>query len=244
MIMIFRDVVGLKLPDICLTGEQIPEKTSPRKLVPTGDRTRVRCVTGARMIPPAPQRRTQRTDYEEKFYVVFRQYSWVQNIRSKITESTIWRWSIRSKHIIITPSSSECSVRGNDPSLQAQEPRLQFFRRQVFHRKLRNQGWSFTRDWIGAVASRSFLHRTLSLAFEQILKDLERSQGHQRGGKDLGNWALRTLSKFTREVKYKFHQAFLPDQRSGNPNHPSPPPPKHVVEHNCTHIKKWKWYKI
>ena len=28
------------------------------------------------------------------------------------------------------------------PSLQAQEPRLQLFRRQVFHRKLRNQGCS------------------------------------------------------------------------------------------------------
>ena len=45
--MIFVDLVGLKLPDICLTGEEKPEKTSPRKLVPTGDRTRARCVTGA-----------------------------------------------------------------------------------------------------------------------------------------------------------------------------------------------------
>ena len=33
--------------DICLTGEEKPRKTSPRKLVPTGDRTRARCVTGA-----------------------------------------------------------------------------------------------------------------------------------------------------------------------------------------------------
>ena len=41
--MIFGDLGGLKLPDISLTGE----KTSPRKLVPTGDRTRARCVTGA-----------------------------------------------------------------------------------------------------------------------------------------------------------------------------------------------------
>ena len=31
-------------------------------------------------------------------------------------------------------------------SLQAQEPRLQFYRRQVFHRKLRRQGSSFTRN--------------------------------------------------------------------------------------------------
>ena len=45
--MIFGDLGDLKLPDICLTGEENPEKTSPRKLVPTGDRTRARCVTGA-----------------------------------------------------------------------------------------------------------------------------------------------------------------------------------------------------
>ena len=45
--MILWDVVGLKLPDICLTGEEKPrKKSSPRKLVPTGDRTRARCVTG------------------------------------------------------------------------------------------------------------------------------------------------------------------------------------------------------
>ena len=34
---------GLKLPDICLIGE---EKTSPRKLVPTRDQTQARCMTG------------------------------------------------------------------------------------------------------------------------------------------------------------------------------------------------------
>ena len=44
--MIFGDLGGLKLPDICLTGEEKPrKKTSPRKIVPTGDRTRARCVT-------------------------------------------------------------------------------------------------------------------------------------------------------------------------------------------------------
>ena len=43
--MIFGDLGGLKLPDICLTGEENPEKTSLRKLAPTGDRTRARCVT-------------------------------------------------------------------------------------------------------------------------------------------------------------------------------------------------------
>ena len=45
--MILGDLGGLKLPDICLTGEENPEKTSPRKFVPTGDRTRARCLTDA-----------------------------------------------------------------------------------------------------------------------------------------------------------------------------------------------------
>ena len=46
--MIFGDLGGLKLPDICLTGEEKPrKKITPRKLIPTGDRTRARCVTGA-----------------------------------------------------------------------------------------------------------------------------------------------------------------------------------------------------
>ena len=38
---------GLKFPDICLTGEEKPRKTSPRKPVPNGDRTRARFVTSA-----------------------------------------------------------------------------------------------------------------------------------------------------------------------------------------------------
>ena len=46
--MIFGDLEGLKFPDICLTGEEKHrKKTSPRKPVPTGDRTGGRCVTGA-----------------------------------------------------------------------------------------------------------------------------------------------------------------------------------------------------
>ena len=110
------------------------------------------------------------------------------------------------------------------PSLQAQESRLQFCRRQVFHRKLRNEGCSFTRDLIGPVVSRCFPHPTLSLASEQTLKDLKRSQGTNLEVRRLGlaNWPLRTSPKFTSGVKYQF-QGFWPDQRSGNPNHPSPP---------------------
>ena len=41
-------LVSLKLPDIWLTGDWKPrKKTTPRKLVPIGNRTRSRCVTGA-----------------------------------------------------------------------------------------------------------------------------------------------------------------------------------------------------
>ena len=36
--MMFWDLVGLKFPEICLTREENPEKTS--KLVQTGDRSR------------------------------------------------------------------------------------------------------------------------------------------------------------------------------------------------------------
>ena len=68
-----------------------------------------------------------------------------------------------------------------DPSLQTQEPRMHFCRRQVFHRKLSIQGCSFTRDCIGSVASHCSPHPTLSLASEQTLEDLKRSQGHQLG---------------------------------------------------------------
>ena len=45
--MIFGDLVGPQLPDIHLTGEEKPRKNLTRKLVPTGDRTRARCVTSA-----------------------------------------------------------------------------------------------------------------------------------------------------------------------------------------------------
>ena len=36
---------GLKFPDICLTGEEKPRKNLTQEPVPTGDRTRARCVT-------------------------------------------------------------------------------------------------------------------------------------------------------------------------------------------------------
>ena len=48
--MIFGDPGGLKFPDICLTGEEKPQKTSPRKLVLTGDQTQACYVSGARAV--------------------------------------------------------------------------------------------------------------------------------------------------------------------------------------------------
>ena len=107
-------------------------------------------------------------------------------------------------------------------SLQVQELRLQFCLRQVFHRKLRNQAWNFTRDSIGAVASRYSPHSTLSLASRQIWKD-PRGTNVEVRSVDLSNRAIRTSPKFTTGVKYQLHQGFWPDQRSENPNHFSPP---------------------
>ena len=45
--MIFGDLVGLKLPDIHLTGEEKPRKNLTQETCPDRDRTRARCVTGA-----------------------------------------------------------------------------------------------------------------------------------------------------------------------------------------------------
>ena len=122
-------------------------------------------------------------------------------------------------------SSSWVSYPRAGPSLQEQEPRLQFCRKQAFHQKLRNQGCSFTRYWIGAVDSRCFPHPTLSLASEQALKIWKDPRGTNVQVKrvDLTNWARRTPPKFTTGVKYQFHQGFWPDKRSGNPNYSSPP---------------------
>ena len=48
---------------------------------------------------------------------------------------------------------------------------------------------------------------TLSLASEQTLKYLKRSQGHQRGGEESGFGQLGP-QKFTTGVKYQLHQDF------------------------------------
>ena len=44
---VFGDLVGLKLPDICLTGEKKSRKNLAQETCPYPGWTRVRCVTGA-----------------------------------------------------------------------------------------------------------------------------------------------------------------------------------------------------
>ena len=44
--MIFGDLGGLTLPDICFTGEEKLRKNLTQETCPEGDRTRVHCVTG------------------------------------------------------------------------------------------------------------------------------------------------------------------------------------------------------
>ena len=61
------------------------------------------------------------------------------------------------------------------PSLQAEKPRLQFCRRQVFHRKRRNQGCSFTRNFsrCGSFSLLSAPHSSFD-----IWTDLKRSENN------------------------------------------------------------------
>ena len=126
--------------------------------------------------------------------------------------------------------------------LQTHEPRQQFYpsleysaQWQVFHCKPRNQCSSFIRDWIGGVASHCFPQPTLSLTSEQTLKD-PRGTNMVVRRVDLANWTLRTSPKFTTGVKYRFQQGAWPDQRSGNPNHPSPPD---IIKNHKSRRLRW-----
>ena len=65
-------------------------------------------------------------------------------------------------------------------------PRLQFCPKTALPLQTQDPRLQFYYGWIGAAASRCFPHSTLSLASEQTLKDLKRSQEHQRGGEESG----------------------------------------------------------
>ena len=72
------------------------------------------------------------------------------------------------------------------PSLQTQEPRPQFCLNASHPPQTQEPRMQLYKGQIGAVASRCFPHPTLYLAYEQILTDLERYQGHQRGAEETG----------------------------------------------------------
>ena len=82
-------------------------------------------------------------------------------------------------------SSSSVFCPRAGPSLQTQAPRLQFCPKAGLS-LLTQEPRLHYQGWISVVAFRCFPHPTLSLASEQILKDLKRSQGHERGGKKNG----------------------------------------------------------
>ena len=92
--------------------------------------------------------------------------------------------SLQHNYYQLQSSSVFCPRAG--PSLQIQAPRLQFCPKAGLPLQTQEPRLQFYQGWIGAVASRCFLHPTLSLASERTLKDLKRSQGHQRGGEESG----------------------------------------------------------
>ena len=87
-------------------------------------------------------------------------------------------WNIHRTHPI-SSSSVFCPRAGS--SLQTQEPRLQFCPKAGLTPQTQEQ-----RSQFFYIASCCFPHPTLSLSSEQTLKDLKRSQDHQRGGEESG----------------------------------------------------------
>ena len=86
-----------------------------------------------------------------------------------------WNNESKNPYVKLQSSSSSVFCPRAGTSVQMQEHRLQFCRRQVFHCKLRNQGCSFTREWIGPVASHCFPHPTPH-SFCSIWTDLKWSE--------------------------------------------------------------------
>ena len=142
-----------------------------------------------------------------------RENPWKIPKNSDIVQSSCYRRSSLS-------SSVFCPRAGL--SLQTQAPRLQFCPKAGLPSQTQEPRLQFCQGLNRCGSFPLLSAPTLSLASEQILKDLKGSQGHQRGGEENGFCWLGP-PKFTTGVKYQFRQGLWPDQRSGNPNHPSPP---------------------
>ena len=87
--IIFGDLGGLKLPDICLNVRINPEKTSPRKLVPTGDRTRARCVTSAHATTCSTAVDRKKSWFESQ-YSLFPIFCWSDNSSLQKRRAKCW----------------------------------------------------------------------------------------------------------------------------------------------------------
>ena len=125
---------------------------------------------------------------------------------------------------ILSSSSVFCPRAG--PSLQTQAPRLQILSKG--RSSIANSGTKVA-VLLGMNRCSSFPlfsapHSPLSIWTN--LKRCEKIPGAP--SRRWGDWIWLLgppdfTPKFTTGVKYQFHQGFWPDQRSGNPNHPSPP---------------------
>ena len=116
---------------------------------------------------------------------------------------------------MISVSSVFCPRAG--PSLQVQKPRLQFCRRQVFHRKLRSQGCSFTR------MNRCSSFPLLSAPHSLLASEKIPGAPMWRWGEWIWLTVPSRLQNSPQGLNYQIYQGFWPDQRSGNPNRPLPP---------------------
>ena len=90
--MIFGDLVGLKFPDICLTGEEKPRKNLTQETCPDRGSNPGPAAWQARMLPLAPQRWTQKIMWNGKLkYWVTSPKSWLLEISLLISDKITWQ---------------------------------------------------------------------------------------------------------------------------------------------------------
>ena len=132
-----------------------PNKTSPRKLVPTGDRTRTRCLTGAH----AAATPTAVDPYHKIFSKITCTVQYLQFPNLKLRTIMFYKLKNNLSYLDIytkscitlmfkssSSSSGEFSDQGQVFHCKLRHQGCSSVQRQVFHCKLKNQGCSFTRD--------------------------------------------------------------------------------------------------